>query len=60
VHSVRYLPNIAFVFINVSSPLSWNFFMETTPDVLKDADLFFLDNPAALQKKYRSFKGDRK
>jgi hypothetical protein len=50
--------NIAFVFTNVASPLSWNFSMDTIPDVLKDANLFFLDNPIALQKKYLSFKDD--
>jgi hypothetical protein len=50
--------HIAFVFTNVSSPLSWNFSMDTIPDVLQDARLFFLDNPIALQKKYLSFKDD--
>ena len=50
--------NIAFLFTNVASPLSWNFSMDTIPEVLKDADMFFLDNPIALQKKYLSLKGD--
>ena len=50
--------NIAFVFTNVASPLSWNFSMDTIPHVLKDAGLFFLDNPVALQKKYLGFKDD--
>ena len=50
--------NIAFVFTNVSSALSWNFSMDTIPDVLNHADMFFLDNPIALQKKYLNFKDD--
>ena len=50
--------NIAFLFTNVASPLYWNFSKDIIPDVLKDAKLWFLDNPVALQKKYLSFKGD--
>ena len=50
--------NIAFLFTNVSSPLSWNFSKDTIPEALKDAHMFFLGNPMALQKKYLSFKGD--
>jgi hypothetical protein len=50
--------NIAFVFTNVPSPLSWNLSMDTIPAALKDADAFFLDNPIALQKKYLRFKNE--
>ena len=52
--------NIAFVFTNVPSPLSWQFSTDTLPDVLRDAPQFFLDNPLALQKKYLSLKHDLK
>jgi len=44
--------NIAFVFTNVSSPLSWNFSADTIPEMLRDAERFLLDNPVALQQKY--------
>jgi hypothetical protein len=44
--------NIAFIFTNVLSPLSWNFSQDTVPRVLKSAPQFHLDNPLALQKKY--------
>ncbi len=50
--------NIAFVFTNVPSPLSWNFSADTIPDSLSDAEQFLLDNPVALQKKYLVLKGD--
>ena len=50
--------NIAFVFTNVPSPLSWNFSEDTIPDSLRDAEQFLLDNPVALQKKYLVLKGD--
>ena len=50
--------NIAFLFTNISSPLSWNFSMDNIPDALKDARLFFLDNPIALQKNHLKLKGD--
>ena len=50
--------NIAFVFTNVPSPLSWNFSTDTIPDSLRDAEQFLLDNPVALQKKYLVLKGD--
>ena len=50
--------NIAFLFTNVASPFSWNFAMDTIPEALKDADMFFLDNPIALQKMYLKFEGD--
>ncbi|THU98456.1 hypothetical protein K435DRAFT_795647 [Dendrothele bispora CBS 962.96] len=48
--------NIAFLFTNVSSPLSWNFAQDTVPPVLKNAPQYLLDNPLALQKKYLSLK----
>jgi len=44
--------NIAFIFTNVPSPLSWNFSKDSIPGVLRDANQFLLDNPTALQKKY--------
>ena len=50
--------NIAFVFTNVPSPLSWNFSEDTIPEVLRDAHQFLLDNPIALQKRYLELKSD--
>ena len=50
--------NFAFMFTGVSNPLSWNFSMDIIPEVLKDADLFMLDNPIAQQERYLRFKGD--
>ena len=50
--------NIAFMFTNVSTPLSWNFSQDTVPDVLKDAPQYLLDNPIALQNKYLNLKND--
>jgi hypothetical protein len=44
--------NIAFMFTNVPSALSWNFSQDSIPDVLKEAPQYLLDNPIALQKKY--------
>jgi len=44
--------NIAFVFTNLPSVLSWNFSEDSIPEVLRGAKLFFLDNPVALQHKY--------
>ena len=41
--------NIAFMFTNVRSPLSWRFPQEALPEALKNAPLFLLDNPLALQ-----------
>ena len=52
--------NIAFVFTNVPSPLSWHFPRETIPDVLKHAPRFLLDNPIALYKRSLGFKGGAK
>ena len=51
--------NIAFVFTNVSSRLSWNFSQDTVPEVLKNAPQYLLDNPIALQKKYLELKNDQ-
>ena len=51
--------NIAFVFTNVLSPLSWNFSQDTVPKMLKGAPQFHLDNPVALQKKYLKLKDDQ-
>ena len=52
--------NLAFVLTNVSGPLYQNFSGDSLPDVLKDAPLFLLDNPIALQRKYVKLKGDAK
>ena len=51
--------NIAFMFTNVLSPLSWNFSQDTVPRVLKGAPQFHLDNPVALQKKYLELKDSK-
>ena len=45
--------NLAFLSTNVSSPLYLNY---TLPGFLKDAPQFLLDNPIALQKKFREIK----
>lgn len=50
--------NIAFLFTNVSSPLSWNFSQDSVPKVLKDSPQYLLDNPLALQKKYDQLKNN--
>ena len=52
--------NLAFVLTNVSGPLYQNFSGDTLPDVLKDAPVFLLDNPIALQRKYLELKDDAK
>ena len=52
--------NLAFMLTNVSGPLYQNFSGDTLPDVLKDAPLFLLDNPIALQRKYLKLKDDVK
>ena len=49
--------NIAFVFTNVPTPLSWNFAEDTIPDTLRGAERLLLDNPVALQKKYLVLEG---
>ena len=48
--------NIAVMLTNVSSPLYRNFARNIIPEVLKDAPLFLLNNPIALQRKYLGFK----
>ena len=50
--------NIAFMFTNVSSPLSWNFSQDTVPKELKGAPQFLLNNPVALQRRYLELKDD--
>src|SRR5882757_5389957 len=50
--------NLAFMLTNVSGPLYQNFSGDTVPDVLKDAPVFLLDNPIALQRKYLKLKDD--
>ena len=49
--------NIAFLFSNVSTPLSFNFSKDAIPEILKDAPHFLIDNPVSLQKKYLELKG---
>ena len=44
--------NIGILFSNVSSPLSWNFEVETLPVELRGAKRFLIDNPFAMQKNY--------
>lgn len=51
--------NIAIMFTNVSSPLSWNFDQKSLPEVLHNAEQFLLDNPMALQRKYNEMKGKK-
>ena len=48
--------NIAIVFTNVSSPLSWNFDQESLPTVLRNARRFTLDNPMAMQRRFDKLK----
>ncbi|PBK60457.1 hypothetical protein ARMSODRAFT_944889 [Armillaria solidipes] len=45
--------NVGFLFTNVSSPLSWNFDPSSLPSALRGNTQFLLDNPVAMQKKYR-------
>lgn len=45
--------NIAIMFTNVQSPSSWRFSQEELPAALKNAPLFLLDNPLALQNRYK-------
>jgi hypothetical protein len=44
--------NIAIMFTNVQSPSSWRFSQEELPEALRNAPLFVLDNPLALQNRY--------
>lgn len=48
--------NIAILFTNISSPLSWNFDQECLPSVLRDARRFTLDNPVSMQRKFDKLK----
>jgi len=50
--------NTAFMFTNVSSPLHWNFSVDTIPEVLEGAPQFFLNNPIALQRKFLELRDD--
>lgn len=50
--------NIAFIFTNVSNPLSGNFAQDNIPEVLRGAPQFALDNPIALHKRYCELKDD--
>ena len=49
--------NIAFLFSNVTTPLSFNFSKDAIPEVLKNAPHFLVDNPISLQKKYLELEG---
>ena len=44
--------NIGILFTHVSSPLSWNFEVDTLPVELQGATEFLIDNPLAMQKRY--------
>ena len=48
--------NIAFLFTNSSTSLSLNFAQDAIPEILRDTPQFLLDNPIALQKKFRELK----
>jgi hypothetical protein len=52
--------NIAFVFTNVPSPLAWQVYADTIPDVLRNAPRFLLDNPVGLEKKYLALRKNSK
>ena len=45
--------NIAFMFTSVRDPRSWRFSQEMLPEALKNAPLFLLDNPLALQNRFK-------
>jgi hypothetical protein len=49
--------NIAFLFSNVTTSLSFNFCKDAIPEILKDAPHFLIDNPISLQRKYLELKG---
>jgi len=44
--------NVGIMFTNVRSPSSWRVSQEELPGALKNAPLFVLDNPLALQNRY--------
>lgn len=48
--------NIALMFTNIPSPLSWNFEQSSLPPFLSSCEHFLLDNPVALQKKHAELK----
>ena len=48
--------NIGLLFTNISSPLDWNFEIETLPVELQGVKTFLLDNPLARHKKYLKIK----
>ena len=50
--------NIAFLFTNSSTYLSLNFPQDAIPEILQDAPQFLVDNPMALEKKFRGLKDD--
>ena len=50
--------NIAFLFTNSPTCLSFNFCKDAIPEILKDAPWFLLDNPIALQKNFLELKND--
>ncbi|EDR04932.1 uncharacterized protein LACBIDRAFT_330139 [Laccaria bicolor S238N-H82] len=48
--------NIGLLFTNISSPLDWNFEVETLPVELQGVKTFLLDNPLARHKKFLKIK----
>jgi len=51
--------NIGLMLTNVSDPLNCNFEESSLPDVLRNVDLYLLDNPVAIQKKFLEQKAKR-
>jgi predicted GTPase len=49
-HSIA--SNISFLFTMISNPMAFNFRIESLPDCLQGAEMFNLDNPIALRRKY--------
>ena len=50
--------NIAFLFTNSPTCLSFNFCKDTIPEILRDAPLFLFNNPIALQRNFLKLKND--
>jgi len=51
--------NVAFMFTNISSPLSLNFCQDTIPATFKGSPQLHIDNPICLQKRYLWLKDDQ-
>jgi hypothetical protein len=52
-HSIA--DNIAIMFTMVANPMSFNFQLESLPDSLRKSEIYTLDNPIALMRRYREF-----